>query len=159
MIKFPMSKNGYEALQAELKHYKSVERPTVVKEIEEARAHGDLSENAEYHAAKEKQGMVEARIKELEVKVGQAEVIDIAKLSGERVVFGATVTIFDNESEEEKIWTIVGDDESDLKLRRIGISSPVAKGLIGKEVGEEASIRTPGGVRDYEIVEVEFTPW
>lgn len=159
MIKFPMSKNGYENLQKELKHYKSVERPTVVKEIEEARAHGDLSENAEYHAAKEKQGMIEARIKELEVKVGQAEVIDVAKLGGDRVVFGATVTIFDHDNEEEKVWTIVGDDESDLKLRRIGISSPIAKGLIGKEVGDEANIRTPGGVKDFEVVEVAFNPW
>ena len=159
MITLLMSKNGYENLQKELKHYKSVERPTVVKEIEEARAHGDLSENAEYHAAKEKQGMIEARIKELEVKVGQAEVIDVAKLGGDRVVFGATVTIFDHDNEEEKVWTIVGDDESDLKLRRIGISSPIAKGLIGKEVGDEANIRIPGGVKDFEVVEVAFNPW
>ena len=159
MVKFPMSKAGYETLQAELRHFKSVERPTVVKDIEEARAHGDLSENAEYDAAKDKQAFVEARIRELEVKVSQAEVIDIEKLSGNRVVFGATVTIYDHDKEEEKTWTIVGDDEADLKLKRIGISSPIAKGLIGKETGDEASIRTPGGVRDYEIVEVEFIVW
>ena len=159
MVKFPMSKTGYETLQTELRHFKSVERPSVVKDIEEARAHGDLSENAEYDAAKDKQAFVEARIRELEVKVSQAEVIDISKLSGSRVVFGATVTIFDHDKEEEKTWTIVGDDEADLKLKRIGISSPIAKGLIGKEVGDEVSIRTPGGVRDYELVEVDFIAW
>ena len=159
MVKFPMSPSGYEILQKELKHYKAVERPNVVKDIEEARAHGDLSENAEYDAAKDKQAFVEARIRELEVKVSQAEVIDISNLTGDRVVFGATVTIFDHDKEEEKTWTIVGEDEADLKLKRISLTSPIAKGLIGKSVGDEASIRTPGGVRDYEIIEVEFTVW
>jgi transcription elongation factor GreA len=154
-----MSPSGYEILQKELKHYKSVERPTVVKDIEEARAHGDLSENAEYDAAKDKQAFVEARIRELEVKVSQAEVIDISILTGDRVVFGATVTILDHDKEEEKTWTIVGEDEADLKLKRISLTSPIAKGLIGKSVGDEASIRTPGGVRDYEIIEVEFKVW
>jgi transcription elongation factor GreA len=159
MVRFPMSPSGYEKLQKELKHFKAVERPTVVKDIEEARAHGDLSENAEYDAAKDKQAFVEGRIRELEVKVSQAQVIDITNITGDRVVFGATVTIFDHDKEEEKTWTIVGEEEADLKLKRISLTSPIAQGLIGKSIGDETSIRTPGGVHDYEIVAVEFTPW
>lgn len=152
----PMTPAGYEALRTELQQLKSVERPKVIADIAEARAHGDLSENAEYHAAKERQGFIEGRIREVESKVANANVIDISKLSGTRVVFGATVTIIDVDTEEEAVWTIVGDEESDLKNKRIGISSPIARALIGKEEGDEATIRTPKGTKTCEVAEVKF---
>jgi transcription elongation factor GreA len=151
-----MTSAGHAALKEELKRLKSEERPKVIAAIAEARDHGDLSENAEYDAAKEKQGFIEARIAEIEGKLARAQVIDVSTLSGERVIFGATVTIVDVDTEKEDVWTIVGDDESDLKARRIGVSSPIARALIGKEVGEEAEIRTPGGVKTAEVTDVTF---
>lgn len=155
-MRIPMTAEGYRSLRDELDNLKKVERPKIVNEIEVARAHGDLKENAEYHAAKEKQGFVEGRIKEVEAKLANAEVIDVAKLSGDRVLFGATVTIFDVDADEEKTYKIVGDDESDLKLSKISFSSPIAKALIGKSEGDETTIKAPGGDRLVEIVEVEF---
>jgi len=151
-----MTAEGYRALRDELENLKKVERPKIVSEIETARAHGDLKENAEYHAAKEKQGFVEGRIQEIEAKLSNAEVIDVTKLGGDRVVFGATVTIFDIDTDEEKTYKIVGDDESDLKESKISFSSPIAKALIGKSEGDETTIKAPGGDRLVEIVEVEF---
>jgi len=155
---FPMTKEGHVALQEELKHMKSVERPSIVNQIAEAREHGDLSENAEYHAAKEKQGFIEARIKELEGKLAHAQVIDIATLSGERVVFGATVTILDADTEEEKTFSIVGEDQAAAHPDKhvIGQASPIARALISKSVGDEVEIRTPAGIKECEILEVEY---
>ncbi len=155
-MRIPMTAEGYRALRDELENLKKVERPKIVSEIETARAHGDLKENAEYHAAKEKQGFVEGRIQEIEAKLSNAEVIDVTKLGGDRVVFGATVTIFDIDTDEEKTYKIVGDDESDLKESKISFSSPIAKALIGKSEGDETTIKAPGGDRLVEIVEVEF---
>lgn len=151
-----MTIEGHEALKAELRRLKSEERPAIVKAIEEARAHGDLSENAEYAAAKERQSFIESRIREVEAKLSRAQVIDTSKLSGDRVVFGATVTILDYASDQEQTWTIVGDDESNVESGKIGVSSPIARALIGKEMGEEVQIRTPGGVKECEILKVEF---
>lgn len=151
-----MTVSGHEALKAELRRLKSEERPAIVKAIEEARAHGDLSENAEYAAAKEKQSFIETRIREVEGKLARAQVIDTSKLSGERVVFGATVTILDYASDQEQTWTIVGDDESSVEDRKIGVSSPIARALIGKEEGDEVQIKTPGGTKEAEILKVEF---
>ena len=144
--RYPMTIEGYNALKEELDQLKRHERYAIVKEIEVARAHGDLKENAEYHAAKEKQGMVEARIKYLNAKVAMSEVIDPKSLSGDRVLFGATVTtIFDPETEEESTYQIVGDEEADIKLNRISYASPIAKALIGKEEGDEVTIIAPKG--------------
>ena len=156
MQKVPMTKIGHQKLKKELKRLKSEERPKVVAEIEEARAHGDLSENAEYDAAKDKQGFIEGRIRELQGKLAQAEVIDPTSLSGDRVVFGATVTIYDFEADEEFTYQIVGDDESDIKEKKISYSSPIARALIGKSLGEETTIRAPKGNRTVEIMDVEF---
>jgi len=153
--KVPMLKAGYDAFEAELKNLKSVERPAVVQAIEEARAHGDLSENAEYHAAKEKQGWIEGRIQEVEGKLSRAQVIDPTTLSGSRVVFGATVTLLD-EDDAEVVYQIVGADEGDVKQGRISYQSPIARALIGREEGAEVEVKTPGGERYYEIVKVEF---
>ena len=153
--KVPMLEEGYRALEAELKNLKSVERPAVVQAIEEARAHGDLSENAEYHAAKEKQGHIEGRIMELEGKISRAQVIDPASLSGETVVFGATVTMLD-ENDDEVIYQIVGADEGDVKIGRISYQSPIARALIGKRVEDEVEVKAPGGDRYYEITKIEF---
>jgi len=152
----PMTPSGLQRLRDELKQIREVERPQNVRDIEEARAHGDLSENAEYHAAKERQAYLEARMKELETKISLAEVIDPRSLSGDRVVFGATVTLMDLDSEEEITYSIVGDDEADAKNGRISISSPLARALIGKEVGDEIRFRAPGGVRQYELEDVRF---
>lgn len=152
----PMTVDGHKALKEELSRLKSQDRPAIIAQIEEARAHGDISENAEYHAAKERQGHIEARIAQLEGKLARARIIDITKLSGDKVIFGATVTVVDAETEEKATWTIVGDDESNLEKRRIGISTPVARGLIGKSVGEEAEVRTPKGLKTFEVVKVEF---
>lgn len=156
MNKIPMTKKGHRQLKEELDRLKKVERPKVVDEIEVARAHGDLSENAEYHAAKERQGFIEGRIQELQGKISNAEIIDPSSMSGDRVVFGATVTIYDFDDDCEKTYQIVGDDEADIKENKISYSSPIARAMIGKRVGEELVIKTPGGNREIEIVEVEF---
>ncbi len=153
--KVPMLKSGYDRMEAELKQCKTVERPRIVAAIEEARAHGDLSENAEYHAAKDQQGHNEGRIMELEGKLSRAEVIDPTTLSGSRVVFGATVSLLD-EDDKEVIYQLVGQDEGDVKAGKISYQSPIARALIGREAGAEVEVRTPGGERYYEIVKIEF---
>ena len=155
--KIPLTTRGAEKLREELKELKSVARPKVVQDIAEARAHGDLKENAEYHAAREQQAFIEGRIKEIESKLSHAQVIDVTRLNADgRVVFGATVTLMDEESGEEVTYQIVGDDEADIKEGLISVSSPVARALIGKEEGDVAEVRTPGGVREYEIVSVQY---
>jgi transcription elongation factor GreA len=151
-----MTREGFEALKDELEDLKKNERPKVVEAIEQARAHGDLSENAEYDAAKEKQGFVEGRIQELEALVSQAEVIDPADLSGDRVKFGATVTIFDLDTDEEKTYKIVGKEEADIENNQIAYTSPIANALIGNEVADEVTIDTPGGEKLVEIIDIEF---
>jgi len=153
--KFPMTPLGNERMKAQLKQLIEVDRPANARAIEVARGHGDLSENADYSAAKEEQAMIEARIQQLNAKIALAEVIDPTTLSGEKVMFGATVTIEDEDG-EEKTYTIVGDDEADLKLGRISISSPVARGLIGRSVGDTAVLQTPKGRREVEIVDVKW---
>ena len=154
-----MTKAGADAIKRELKRLKSVERPRNVQEISTARDHGDLRENAEYHAAKEKQSHLEGRIKMLEDRLARAEIIDVTRLSGERVVFGATVRLEDTDSGAKTQYTIVGETEADLKKGRISITSPIARGLIGREVGDTVKIRTPGGEREYEILEVLFVDY
>jgi len=144
------------ALEHELRRLKSVERPRIIQAISEARSHGDLSENAEYHAAKEQQGYNEARVAEIEEKLGRAEVIDPSKLDGDRIMFGATVTLVDEDTDEEKVYQIVGDFEADVKSGRISISSPIARSLIGKTVGDTVEVNTPGGGKSYEILKVVF---
>lgn len=151
-----MTAEGHAALDAELKHLKSVERPAVIAAIAEAREHGDLSENAEYHAAKEKQSFIEGRVAELEDKLARAEVIDVTKLKGEKIVFGATVTLIDVDTEKEATYRIVGEDEADISKGKVSITSPIARALIGKTVGDEAEVTAPGGARVYEISAVEF---
>lgn len=151
-----MTAEGFKALEDEINHLKTVERPTVIKMIAEARAHGDLSENAEYHAAKERQGFIEGRVMELEDKIGRADVIDVSKLTGTTVMFGATVTLVDEDTEEKRKYQIVGDHESDAKKGRISISSPIARALIGKSKGDTVEVAAPGGARSYEILKVEF---
>jgi transcription elongation factor GreA len=153
----PMTAAGYQLLKEELKRLKTVDRPNISKAIEEARAHGDLSENAEYHAAKEKQSFIEGRIKELESKIALAEVIDPKTLSGDKVVFGATVKLLDCETEDEVTYQIVGDDEADLKQGKVSVKAPVARALIGQRKGEIVTVRTPkGGEKEYEILVVSF---
>ncbi|WP_321344466.1 transcription elongation factor GreA [Breoghania sp.] len=156
MEKVPMTIGGHAKLEEELKHRTAVERPGIIQAISEARAHGDLSENAEYHAAKEAQSHNEGRINELEDKLSRAEVIDVTKLSGEKIKFGATVTLIDEDTEEEKTYQIVGDAEADVKEGRVSISSPISRALIGKEVGDSVEVAAPGGARSYEIAEVQF---
>ena len=157
MSRAPITAKGAQRLRAELEELKSVKRPAVINAISEARAHGDLKENAEYHAAREQQGFIEGRIKQLEGELSHAEVIDISKLNaGSKVVFGATVTLADVESDEEKRYQIVGDLEADIKLGLIAISSPVARALIGKNEGDSVAIAAPAGQREYEIVSVEY---
>ncbi|GGB65445.1 transcription elongation factor GreA [Henriciella pelagia] len=151
-----MTAEGHAALDAELKHLKSVERPAVIAAIAEAREHGDLSENAEYHAAKEKQSFIEGRVAELEDKLARAEVIDVTKLKGEKIVFGATVTLTDVDTEKQATYRIVGEDEADIAKGKVSITSPIARALIGKTVGDEAEVAAPGGARVYEIEAVEF---
>ena len=155
----PMTKAGAEAIKRELKRLRSVERPRIVHEISVARDHGDLSENAEYHAAKEKQSHIEGRIQMLEDRLARAEIIDVKRLAGERVVFGATVKLEDTDSGQTTQYAIVGEMEADLKKGRISITSPIARGLIGREVGDTVTIRTPGGEREYEILEVLFVEY
>lgn len=156
MEKVPMTAAGFESLEAELKKLKSVDRPSVIQAIAEARAHGDLSENAEYHAAKERQSFIETRVIELEDKLSRAQVIDLSKLSGAIVKFGATVTLVDTETDDEQVFQIVGVDEADVKLGRLSISSPLARALINKTVGDEVEVTTPGGHKSYEILKVYF---
>ncbi len=156
MQRIPMTAEGHQALDAELKNLKTVERPAIIAAIAEAREHGDLSENAEYHAAKEKQSFIEGRVAELEDKLARAEIIDMTKISGSKIVFGATVTIIDVESEKESTYRIVGEDEANIENGKISISSPLARALIGKEEGDEAEVSAPGGARAYEIASVEY---
>lgn len=156
MQKFPMTAEGLARLQEELRQLKAEERPAVIRAIAEARAHGDLSENAEYHAARERQSFIEGRIGELESIVPSVEVIDTAKLSGDQVRFGAYVTVVDEETEDEKTYRIVGAHEADMKAGSISISSPLAKALIGKKVGSSVEVPAPGGARVYEIAGVRF---
>jgi transcription elongation factor GreA len=156
MEKVPMTAVGYAALNDELKHRQSVDRPRIIEHIAEARSHGDLSENAEYHAARERQSFIEGRIAELETIIPAVEVIDVSKLSGDQVKFGARVTVVDEETEEEKTYRIVGAYEADMKHNSISISSPLAKALIGKKVGDTISVPAPGGDRSYEILEIRF---
>ena len=156
MDKLPITAQGHAALEAELKDRQQVQRPRIIEAISEARAHGDLSENAEYHAAKENQSLNEGRIQELESMLARAEIIDISKLTGATVKFGATVKLVDEDTDEEKTYQIVGDPEADVKSGRVSISSPVARALIGKTVGDTVAVTTPGGGKSYEIVEVAF---
>lgn len=157
MSKVPLTLRGAEMLKAELQKLKSEDRPRVVAAIAEARAHGDLKENAEYHAAREQQGFIEGRIKEIEAKLSNAQVIDVAKLNaGGKVVFGATVELSDEESGDEVTYQIVGEDEADIKHGRISVSSPIARALIGKEEGDVAVVQAPGGTREYEILAVRY---
>jgi len=156
--RIPMTPQGQRRLREELKRLREVERPKNVQDIEIARGHGDLSENAEYHAAKERQSFLEGRIRELEGTIALAEVIDPAKLSGSRVVFGATVRLADTDSGEETVYSIVGDHEGDIKEGRIAISAPLARALIGREEGDTVNLRTGKGAREYQIQEVKFVP-
>lgn len=156
--RIPMTPQGQKRLRDELKRLREVERPKNVHDIEIARGHGDLSENAEYHAAKERQSFLEGRIRELEGTIALAEVIDPAKLSGSRVVFGATVRLADTDSGEEAVYSIVGDHEGDIKEGRIAISAPLARALIGREEGDTVNLRTGKGAREYQIQEVKFVP-
>ena len=152
----PMTPEGYQRLQEELKHLIRVERPRVVQDIAEARDHGDLSENAEYDAAKERQGFVEGRIAEINSKMARAQVIDVSTIDTDKVVFGATVTVYDDESESESTYRIVGEDESDIKQGLISVSSPVAKALIGHRVDDEVQVKVPSGIRIYEIIDIKY---
>ena len=151
-----MTAEGHAALDAELKRLKSVERPTVIQAIAEARTHGDLSENAEYHAAKERQSFIEGRLAELEDKLARAQVIDVSRLGGDSIKFGATVTVLDEDTEEKAVYKIVGEDEADVRAGKISISSPIARALIGKEQGDVVEVAAPGGARSYEILKVKW---
>lgn len=155
MDKIPMTHAGHSALESELKQLKSVERPAIIKAIADAREHGDLSENAEYHSAREKQSFIEGRIKELESVLSLAEVIDPSKLTG-AVKFGATVTVVDEDTDEEKTWQIVGEHEANIEQGLLNIRSPIARALIGKEEGDSVEVRTPGGERSYEVVTIAY---
>lgn len=155
MEKIPLTRAGYDKLEAELKTLRTVERPAIIAAIAEARAHGDLSENAEYHSAKEKQAFIEGRIKELEGVIGLAEIIDTARLSGS-VKFGARVRLVDEETDEEKTYQIVGEYEADIENGKLNIKSPLARAMIGREEGDSIEVRTPGGERSYEILAVSF---
>ncbi|MGZ9113759.1 MAG: transcription elongation factor GreA [Brevundimonas sp.] len=156
MEKVPMTAEGYRVLDDQLKQLKSVERPSVISAISEAREHGDLSENAEYHAAKERQGWIEGQIAEIEDRISRAQVIDVSKLNGNQVMFGATVTVVDEDTEEESRYQIVGEHEADVKAGKVSIASPIARSLISKEVGDVVEVNTPGGVKAYEILKVEW---
>jgi transcription elongation factor GreA len=156
MDKIPMTATGYETLEAELKRLKQVERPAVIQAIAAAREHGDLSENAEYHAAKERQGFIEGRVMELEDMLSRAEVIDVGRLSGDTVKFGATVTLVDEDDRQIR-YQIVGEVEAEPKEGRVSVSSPIARALIGKTVGDEVEVNAPGGARSYEILNVEYS--
>ena len=151
-----MTSAGYAVLENELKHRQQVERPRIIQQITDARSHGDLSENAEYHAAKESQSLNEGRIAELEDKLARAEVIDVSKLSGETVKFGATVTLIDEDTEKKAVWQIVGEPEADARKGKISITSPLARALIGKKKGSTVEVNAPGGAKAYEITKVEW---
>ncbi|HSF59232.1 MAG TPA: transcription elongation factor GreA [Candidatus Binatia bacterium] len=152
----PMTNRGYQSLMDELKRLKAVERPKLVREIEEARDHGDLAENAEFHAAKERQSLLDVQIREIEDRLARAQVIEVAKLSGDKVVFGATVSLADGDTGDKVVYQIVGDHEAEPKNGKISISSPVARALIGKSEGDEVQVHTPTGVRSFEILSVEY---
>ncbi len=156
MKKFPMTGRGYASLEEELRRLKSVERPQVISALEEARGHGDLSENAEFHASKERQAYIEGRVIELEDKISRADVIDFKKLSGKAVKFGATVTLADEDTDEESTYQIVGTDEADIKSGLLSVTSPIARAIIGKSVGDSVEVTTPGGTKSFEIVKVRF---
>ena len=151
-----MTAEGYRVLDDQLKQLKSVERPSVISAISEAREHGDLSENAEYHAAKERQGWIEGQIADIEDKISRAQVIDVTKLNGNQVMFGATVTVVDEDTEDEARYQIVGEHEADVKAGKISVSSPIARSMISKAVGDVVEVNTPGGVKAYEILKVEW---
>jgi transcription elongation factor GreA len=155
-MKIPMTSDGYQRLEEELRHLKQNERPAVIRAIAEARDHGDLSENAEYHAARERQSFIEGRVAELEDKIARAEVIDVSKLSGKQVMFGATITVIDEDTDEKNSYQIVGPDEADVKAKRLSITSPLARAVIGKKVGDTVEVTTPNGSKSYEIVKVAF---
>ncbi|GAA5106689.1 transcription elongation factor GreA [Bartonella jaculi] len=156
MEKVPMTTAGFESLKEELRWRQQQERPRIIEAIAEARAHGDLSENAEYHAAKEAQSHNEGRINELEDYIARAEVINVSRLSGDKIKFGATIKLLDEDTEEKKIYQIVGDQEADVKTGKISISSPIARALIGKQEGDVIEVNAPGGVHNYEIIEVQY---
>ena len=156
MARIPITKKGYEALQTELERYKKVERPKNIRDIEEARAHGDISENAEFEAAKERQSHIDGRIRDLEHKLAEAQIIDTSNLSTEKVVFGATVTVRDLQSDKEQRYTLVGQDEADLKNGKISVQSPVGRALIGKRVGDTLEVQTPAKVAEYEVLNICF---
>lgn len=157
MKKIPLTSKGAEKLKNELQHLKSVARPEIIAAIAEARSHGDLSENAEYESAKERQGFIEGRIAELESKLSHAQIINPAEIHAEgKIVFGATVTVMDLDSDEESTYQIVGDDEADIKLFKISVSSPIARAMIGKEEGDVAEVQAPSGIREYEILSVQY---
>lgn len=154
--KIPMTANGYQLLETELRHLKQVERFAVIKAIADARVHGDLSENAEYHAAKERQGFIEGRIAELEDKISRSEIIDVSKLSGTDIKFGATVTLTDEDTEEQHIYQIVGGDEADIRKGLLSITSPLARALIGKRIDDMVEVITPGGSKAYTVDKVDY---
>jgi transcription elongation factor GreA len=156
MTKIPMTSDGFNRLQDELKRLKSIDRPAIIRQIAEARTHGDISENAEYHAARERQSFIEGRVIELEDKIARAEIIDVSKLSGKVVKFGATVTLEDEETEEKTVYQIVGEDEADISKGRLSVTSPLARALIGKSIGDSVEVTTPRGGRSYEVVKVRF---
>lgn len=155
MEKIPLTARGFKELDAELKQLKSEERPAVIRAIAEAREHGDLSENAEYHAAREKQSFIEGRIKELEAIIGLADVIDVSKMSG-TIKFGATVTVVDEDTDEERTYQIVGEPEANIEKNLLNLKSPIARALIGKEEGDSVEVKTPGGSKSYEVLEIKF---
>ena len=156
MDKIPMTAEGYATLETELKHCQQVERPRIIQQITDARTHGDLSENAEYHAAKEAQSINEGRIAELEDKLARADIIDVSKLSGDTITFGATVTLIDEDTDEKKVWQIVGEPEADAKKGKISVTSPLAKALIGKTKGTSVEVNTPGGAKAYAVKKIEW---
>ena len=156
MEKVPMTGEGYASLDDELKRLKTIERPGVIAAISEAREHGDLSENAEYHAAKDRQGWIEGRIAQIEDFISRAQVIDVTKLSGKQVKFGATVTVVDEDTEDEARYQIVGEHEANVKNGRLSLTSPLSRAMIGKEMGDVVEVQTPGGVKSYEILKVEW---
>ena len=156
MNKIPMTADGYNRLREELKHLKTVDRPAIIRAIAEARDHGDLAENAEYHSARDRQSFIEGRLAEIEDKITRAEVIDVSKLSGSVIKFGAKVTLADEETDEEQTFQIVGEDEADISQGRLSVTSPLARALIGKRTGESVEVATPRGAKSYEVVTVTF---
>jgi transcription elongation factor GreA len=156
MNKIPMTAVGYNRLQEELKRLKTVDRPAIIRAIAEARDHGDLAENAEYHAARDRQSFIEGRLAEIEDKIARAEIIDVSKLSGSVIKFGAKVTLADEETDEEQTFQIVGEDEADISQGRLSVTSPLARALIGKQTGESVEVATPRGAKAYEVVTVAF---